>query len=167
MIGIIGNILCAHNARSPHLRCAINPCGPCNGCTDFEERKVLHGEGGEVRIGMVVSGNIFGPPSARTLESFTREEMAAMRRRVIEAREALVREACEAATVLVPMIHGGWINVSDPWVDQTGQLAITEIVGRIEKTLEESNVLLVGQPDPSQNGVYSLRRSFLPRRLED
>jgi hypothetical protein len=31
----IGNESCKHNAYSPHLRCAINPCGPCGGCTDY------------------------------------------------------------------------------------------------------------------------------------
>jgi hypothetical protein len=33
----IGNQSCANNARSPYLRCAINPCGPCEGCKSFEE----------------------------------------------------------------------------------------------------------------------------------
>ena len=33
---IIGDRTCAHNARSPHLRCALNPMGPCEGCEDFE-----------------------------------------------------------------------------------------------------------------------------------
>ena len=32
----IGNINCINNAHSPHLRCAINPCGPCEGCSHFE-----------------------------------------------------------------------------------------------------------------------------------
>ena len=31
----IGDTTCAHNARYPYLRCAINPCGPCNGCGDY------------------------------------------------------------------------------------------------------------------------------------
>jgi hypothetical protein len=32
----IGNTACTHNAESPHLRCAVNPCGPCEGCPEFE-----------------------------------------------------------------------------------------------------------------------------------
>jgi Family of unknown function (DUF6464) len=31
----IGNLNCKHNAHSPHLRCAVNPCGPCNRCPDY------------------------------------------------------------------------------------------------------------------------------------
>lgn len=34
--GAIGNIDCINNAHSPHLRCAVNPCGPCEGCSHFE-----------------------------------------------------------------------------------------------------------------------------------
>jgi Family of unknown function (DUF6464) len=33
--GWIGWLSCDHNARSPFLRCAINPTGPCDGCSDF------------------------------------------------------------------------------------------------------------------------------------
>jgi hypothetical protein len=33
----LGDTSCANNARSPYLRCAINPCGPCDGCKSFEE----------------------------------------------------------------------------------------------------------------------------------
>lgn len=32
----IGNIRCKFNARSPCLRCSVNPCGPCDVCKDFE-----------------------------------------------------------------------------------------------------------------------------------
>lgn len=32
----IGNPDCRHNARSPFLRCAIRPLGPCEGCFQFE-----------------------------------------------------------------------------------------------------------------------------------
>lgn len=35
---VIGNILCRHNARSPYLRCAVNPMGPCEDCRHFEEK---------------------------------------------------------------------------------------------------------------------------------
>ena len=34
----IGNTACANNAESPHLRCAVNPCGPCEGCPEFEAK---------------------------------------------------------------------------------------------------------------------------------
>lgn len=37
---VIGNILCRHNARSPYLRCAINPMGPCQDCRHFEEKQL-------------------------------------------------------------------------------------------------------------------------------
>ncbi|WP_155834721.1 DUF6464 family protein [Leptolyngbya sp. PCC 6406] len=33
---IIGDFTCQMNARSPHLRCAFNPCGPCEGCQFYE-----------------------------------------------------------------------------------------------------------------------------------
>lgn len=33
---IIGDFSCQMNARSPYLRCAINPCGPCQGCQMYE-----------------------------------------------------------------------------------------------------------------------------------
>ncbi|NJM74680.1 MAG: hypothetical protein HC852_01635 [Acaryochloridaceae cyanobacterium RU_4_10] len=36
----IGDKNCAHNAHSPHLRCAINPFGPCEGCPDFRKASV-------------------------------------------------------------------------------------------------------------------------------
>jgi predicted RNase H-like HicB family nuclease len=39
--GWIGWLSCEHNARSPHLRCAINPTGPCDGCLDFTRPPVL------------------------------------------------------------------------------------------------------------------------------
>ena len=32
----IGNSKCRHNAISPHLRCAINPSGLCQGCPEYE-----------------------------------------------------------------------------------------------------------------------------------
>lgn len=32
---MIGDITCDLNARSPYLRCAINPMGPCDGCTQY------------------------------------------------------------------------------------------------------------------------------------
>ncbi len=33
----IGDLMCRHNALSQHLRCAIKPMGPCQGCEDFEQ----------------------------------------------------------------------------------------------------------------------------------
>lgn len=33
----IGDTTCKNNAHSPHLRCTINPCGPCEGCGDYEK----------------------------------------------------------------------------------------------------------------------------------
>lgn len=35
---VVGNIRCQYNARSPYIRCAINPSGPCDECSHFEER---------------------------------------------------------------------------------------------------------------------------------
>lgn len=32
---MIGDITCDLNARSPYLRCAINPFGPCDGCSTY------------------------------------------------------------------------------------------------------------------------------------
>ncbi|MFB2839119.1 DUF6464 family protein [Floridanema evergladense] len=34
----IGDTSCKFNARSPHLRCAINPDGPCDSCTHYQMR---------------------------------------------------------------------------------------------------------------------------------
>jgi hypothetical protein len=31
----IGNQNCKQNARSPYLRCSINPSGPCEGCPEY------------------------------------------------------------------------------------------------------------------------------------
>ncbi len=35
----IGDITCTNNARSEFLRCAINPCGPCESCKDYTNNK--------------------------------------------------------------------------------------------------------------------------------
>ncbi|WP_202895402.1 DUF6464 family protein [Iningainema tapete] len=35
-IKAIGDTSCQYNARSPYIRCAINPCGPCEGCIHYE-----------------------------------------------------------------------------------------------------------------------------------
>jgi hypothetical protein len=36
--GVIGDRTCWYNALSPHLRCAVNPGGPCEGCVQYESR---------------------------------------------------------------------------------------------------------------------------------
>ena len=33
----LGDPNCAHSARSPHLRCTVNPAGPCETCSDFKD----------------------------------------------------------------------------------------------------------------------------------
>lgn len=33
---IIGDLSCQFNARSPYLRCAINPTGPCQECPAYQ-----------------------------------------------------------------------------------------------------------------------------------
>ena len=33
---VVGDFSCQMNARSPYLRCAVNPCGPCEGCQLYE-----------------------------------------------------------------------------------------------------------------------------------
>jgi hypothetical protein len=34
----IGNLDCRYNARSPFIRCAVNPSGPCENCPHFETK---------------------------------------------------------------------------------------------------------------------------------
>lgn len=36
---LIGDITCRFNARSPYMRCAVNPCGSCEGCHHYEARE--------------------------------------------------------------------------------------------------------------------------------
>ena len=36
----LGDPDCLHNARSPFLRCAVNPLGPCKGCESYEKSGV-------------------------------------------------------------------------------------------------------------------------------
>ncbi|MGB5913269.1 MAG: DUF6464 family protein [Phormidesmis sp.] len=38
-IWVIGDITCTYNACSELVRCAINPSGPCDGCTDYQPIK--------------------------------------------------------------------------------------------------------------------------------
>jgi hypothetical protein len=33
---IVGDLSCQFNARSPHLRCAVNPSGPCQECSAYQ-----------------------------------------------------------------------------------------------------------------------------------
>jgi len=35
---LIGDLSCRFNAYSPHLRCAVNPTGPCEGCRQYEAK---------------------------------------------------------------------------------------------------------------------------------
>lgn len=35
---ILGDPRCRYSANSPHLRCAVNPQGPCEHCTYFRAR---------------------------------------------------------------------------------------------------------------------------------
>jgi hypothetical protein len=35
---LIGDISCKFNARSRHIRCAVNPEGPCQGCRHYEQK---------------------------------------------------------------------------------------------------------------------------------
>ncbi len=34
----VGELSCRYNARSPYIRCAVNPSGPCDNCGDYESR---------------------------------------------------------------------------------------------------------------------------------
>ncbi|MEO1401156.1 MAG: DUF6464 family protein [Cyanobacteria bacterium J06635_1] len=36
---IVGDLTCQLNARSPYLRCAVNPMGPCEGCRHYQGRE--------------------------------------------------------------------------------------------------------------------------------
>ncbi|MDY6785984.1 MAG: DUF6464 family protein [Cyanobacteriota bacterium] len=35
----IGDLSCHYNARSPYIRCAVNPSGPCEGCSSYQPRE--------------------------------------------------------------------------------------------------------------------------------
>ncbi len=35
-VGYLGDTSCQFNAHSPFIRCAVNPSGPCQNCTDYE-----------------------------------------------------------------------------------------------------------------------------------
>ncbi len=34
----IGNLSCRYNARSPYIRSAVNPSGPCDDCPHYESK---------------------------------------------------------------------------------------------------------------------------------
>jgi hypothetical protein len=36
----IGDYSCRFNARSAHVRCAVNPAGPCHSCRHYELAKI-------------------------------------------------------------------------------------------------------------------------------
>ncbi len=38
---LIGDVTCVFNARSPHLRCAVNPDGPCRSCRHYQAKPGL------------------------------------------------------------------------------------------------------------------------------
>ena len=35
---IIGDVSCCYNARSPYIRCAVNPGGLCEGCREYQHK---------------------------------------------------------------------------------------------------------------------------------
>lgn len=38
---LIGDFTCRYNARSPYVRCAVNPFGPCKECPHYEAKSSL------------------------------------------------------------------------------------------------------------------------------
>lgn len=42
---LFGDITCRYNARSPYLRCAVNPAGPCNTCPHYASIERGAGDG--------------------------------------------------------------------------------------------------------------------------
>ncbi|MCC5639386.1 DUF6464 family protein [Nostoc sp. CHAB 5844] len=41
---LIGDISCKFNARSGYIRCAVNPCGPCQGCRYYKPKEFTDSE---------------------------------------------------------------------------------------------------------------------------
>ncbi len=35
----IGDVSCHYNARSPYIRCAVNPSGPCTDCPHYKSKE--------------------------------------------------------------------------------------------------------------------------------
>lgn len=38
---IVGDQTCMFNARSPYIRCAVNPSGPCDSCRHYQNQAVV------------------------------------------------------------------------------------------------------------------------------
>ena len=36
---VIGDLTCSYNARSPYIRCAVNPDGLCQDCRHYHNRE--------------------------------------------------------------------------------------------------------------------------------
>lgn len=36
---VIGDLSCSYNARSPHIRCAVNPDGLCQDCRHYHQKE--------------------------------------------------------------------------------------------------------------------------------
>lgn len=46
---MIGDLTCRFNARSSYVRCAVNPIGPCQACSQYESMEMtLHGSKGDL-----------------------------------------------------------------------------------------------------------------------
>ncbi len=41
---VIGDVSCQFNGRSPFIRCAVNPSGPCADCRSYQERPQEHAD---------------------------------------------------------------------------------------------------------------------------
>lgn len=37
---MVGDITCRFNAQSSYIRCAVNPLGPCEGCSHYQSRNL-------------------------------------------------------------------------------------------------------------------------------
>jgi hypothetical protein len=37
---MIGDLTCRFNARSSYIRCAVNPSGPCESCSHYQELEI-------------------------------------------------------------------------------------------------------------------------------
>jgi Family of unknown function (DUF6464) len=50
----LGDPSCAYNARSKSLRCAVNPSGPCSGCSHYAGKNLQH----QTKASLVTQGNL-------------------------------------------------------------------------------------------------------------
>ncbi|MEM1426012.1 MAG: DUF6464 family protein [Cyanobacteria bacterium P01_H01_bin.130] len=48
---VIGDISCQFNGRSPFIRCAVNPSGPCADCRYYQERPDPQSSNGDSTLG--------------------------------------------------------------------------------------------------------------------